>query len=1011
MNTKVLMKKTSAAGRFRRIVFPLFILVLSIAGCSSAAGSAPSEASSPESAVITGLTAQQEGALTEGIPNEIWSEDFRDYYSEYVPEGGEIAYVASESMILDGNFNQTIFSGLQQYAFSAGRTYSYYKASASTEEAYLAALQKALSYENCRLIVTAGSDFDIAVGKLQDQYPDKAILMVGGQPTDEEWNDLPIGDNVHCVSFREQEAGYLAGYMTVLEGYRKLGFIGGEEDDGVIRYGSVYLQGIDDAAYDLDVTGEIEVSYWYSDTYLPSDYIYDTASEWYQNGTEVIFACGGSIYESILAAADEQNGLMIGVDIDQSSISSRVLTSAVKGLDRAVIVSLDDYFAFDHWSEKTAGALASYGIRENCSSLPLSPWRFQHVSYEDYQAIYDDIAGGMITLDDSIDEMPALDITVDVLPTGEGSDEASAGEWSHSWQAEDLSEKEEEKEIIAVSPKEQQAWMNEYDAAVSGYETAGAELYEITSEHLNEGRRTRGELTFDPEAALSYGKGVHCLYDPDSDQLVFQCSFDQLPSSDDAHLYLFILNTWESEEELKGDPAASTEKGHTCEIRLDYDETALFARFVPALLVDGEYLAVSAGKYPANPEALAANQDDYPVIESKKGLLLDPACLGTEKLTSLNVKRGVYNIPLSLIIGETTDPAYETISYTYNGETYYFNGAGIAAYDNIFTYLTLAGIHSTAIILNDWNDAYPELIHPLSRSKNSGAYYYAFNTEEEEGSRLIEAAAMFLAERYTSGEHGMVHDWVIANEINQHTSWNYMNTSDLNLYTDSFQRSFRIFYNAIRSHYANAKVYFSIDHDWNDNGGNNSRWFNGHELLYTFNRCALAGGNYDWGIAIHPYPDPLTRVNYWKGNYDMTENAQCLTIMNLSSLTDILDKDSFRMTNGGIRSASITELGFSSYSGEKLQAAAFAYCYYIVDNNPYIDAFLMNRQTDALEEIAAGLALGVYNTDLSEKYITDVFAGIDSDRGEEYLEFMLNILEADSLEEALSWASPAGTGE
>ena len=106
-----------------------------------------------------------------------------------------------------------------------------------------------------------------------------------------------------------------------------------------------------------------------------------------------------------------------------------------------------------------------------------------------------------------------------------------------------------------------------------------------------------------------------------------------------------------------------------------------------------------------------------------------------------------------------------------------------------------------------------------------------------------------------------------------------------------------------------------------------------------------------------------------------------------------------------MRSITITELGFSSRAGQKLQAAAFAYCYYIVEANPYIDAFIMNRQTDAPEEMINGLDLGLYEYDHSEKFLKEVFRYIDTDRAGEYVDFMLNILGAGSLEEALEWAS------
>ena len=58
-------------------------------------------------------------------------------------------------------------------------------------------------------------------------------------------------------------------------------------------------------------------------------------------------------------------------------------------------------------------------------------------------------------------------------------------------------------------------------------------------------------------------------------------------------------------------------------------------------------------------------------------------------------------------------------------------------------------------------------------------------------------------------------------------------------------------------------------------------------MVEAFNEAALEHGNYDWGIAIHPYPEPLTRVNYWSAENDKTPEAEILTVMNLNVLTDI----------------------------------------------------------------------------------------------------------------------------
>lgn len=85
--------------------------------------------------------------------------------------------------------------------------------------------------------------------------------------------------------------------------------------------------------------------------------------------------------------------------------------------------------------------------------------------------------------------------------------------------------------------------------------------------------------------------------------------------------------------------------------------------------------------------------------------------------------------------------------------------------------------------------------------------------------------------------------------------------------------------------------------------------------MESFNEAALAHGNYDWGIAIHPYPEPLTRVNYWSQEYDKTIDAPHLSIMNLNVLTDLLSEEEYLDRAGEVRSVTITELGFRPAPG------------------------------------------------------------------------------------------------
>ena len=513
-------------------------------------------------------------------------------------------------------------------------------------------------------------------------------------------------------------------------------------------------------------------------------------------------------------------------------------------------------------------------------------------------------------------------------------------------------------------------------------------------------------IALSTERPFDYCKNFNCVYNASSEQLDIDFAFEGgIPQSDDNMVYLFDKATYEGETlSANRSPIATCEKKMKVTFSVPYRDRLLFTTFIPAILYEGEYVALAKGCCISNPEALASNTEEYPQLESKKGLLLDAATLDSEKLTDLNVKRVVYNIPLSFIMGESTNPELPTTEFVYNGKTYQFDTYRLGGFDSLFSYLTKNGYHTTAIILNDWNEDHQEIIHPLSRPRTGRSLYYAFNTEEPKGVRLMEATALFLARRYSGGEYGMVYDWVIANEINQHRSWNYMATTDVEYYAHSFERSFRTFYNAIKSEYANAHVYFSIDHDWNDNYGNNARFFNGRELMYAFNDAAKERGNYDWGVSIHPYPAPLTRVAFWEGRFDKSEEAGVITPMNLSVLTDMMQKSDFLDTEGNVRDIAVTELGFSSKPGQKLQAAAVAYTYYIIEDNEYIDSFLLNRQTDDSESLKSGLALGIYNNDYSPKYLADVFANMDTQKGEEYVPEMLDFIGAGSMEEALKRA-------
>lgn len=475
-----------------------------------------------------------------------------------------------------------------------------------------------------------------------------------------------------------------------------------------------------------------------------------------------------------------------------------------------------------------------------------------------------------------------------------------------------------------------------------------------------------------------------------------------IPESDTDDIYIFPLNTYETSIPDGAEPADTfriekTKATFTFHANLNNRQanSRMFKKFVVAAKVDGKYKIISRSHYITNPEAVA-KYNVYTPASSIKGLLVDPSRLNTGELEDLGVKQAAYNIPLSKITGQTTSANYPTIHYTYNGKTYAIDGQSVAEFDIVFGSLSKKGIRTTAIILNDMNYEYPELVHPKSRS-GSTAPYVMFNGAEEAGVDAMAAMATFLAERYSGTGHGTISNWVIANEINARKEWNYMEYTDVYNYTKEYAQAYRVFYNAIKSVNASAEVYMPLDQTWNRNLNNQN--YDARDILDNFNTIIKEKGNIDWQLAYHPYPVPLTNAAFWNtGAYykkltiDSVDTAM-INMKNIHVVTDYLCQESFLTEDGAARHVLLSEQGFTSSSGgEGVQAAAFAYAYYISEANSHINGFLLNRQTDAPEEVAQGLAFGLNHSNGAHKQVYNVFKKIDTAESQQATEFAKGIL-------------------
>ena len=342
----------------------------------------------------------------DAIPDEMTSEDGK--YS--------IAFVTDVGQLKDKSFNQGTYDGVKLYASENDESYKYYQPAGgneATDDDRIDAMK--LACENgAKVVVAAGFMQEGALRVAASAYPDVLFVFIDGYPiADDDGNILT---NVAAISFQEEQSGYLAGYATVMEGYTKLGFTGGGggTNPACQRFGYGFVQGAEAAAAAKGVKVEVNYSWLYGSTFTASPELQTMATGWYQNGTEVIFACGGSMFQSVAAAAAAEDGKVVGVDGDQSGESPAVITSAMKGLADAAQWAID--MANQGKWDEVGGKATALGAKDNAVCLPIATWSLQNWSVADYEALYADIVAGKVAISADLVEFPESTANVTVNP-------------------------------------------------------------------------------------------------------------------------------------------------------------------------------------------------------------------------------------------------------------------------------------------------------------------------------------------------------------------------------------------------------------------------------------------------------------------------------------------------------------------------------------------------------------------------------------------------------------------
>jgi hypothetical protein len=417
---------------------------------------------------------------------------------------------------------------------------------------------------------------------------------------------------------------------------------------------------------------------------------------------------------------------------------------------------------------------------------------------------------------------------------------------------------------------------------------------------------------------------------------------------------------------------------------------------------------LSQSRWVENIESIAPRTQAFPTARGIKGL----QCIeDIDDALRLGVKQAALNVTLDQLVDWKANSGQ--FSRQVDGKTVCFHAGYVTYIDSQLKRLTDAGVMNSLIIYNriPGSRGGSPLVHPGSDLANSPFRVGAFNLATEEGVRTYRGAIEFLAERYSDpeGGHGLAKRFIIGNEIQSHWHWYNLGEMPRQQVVKEYHKALRVAHLAAHGIHPGIQLYISLDHHWSAQVGSNPlRGMPGRYFIETLNTLVKAGGNFDWHVAFHPYPENLFDPRTWEDTSATASfDTKKITFKNIQILPAFLRQPRF-LHKSKPRRIILSEQGFHSadgINGETDQAAAYAYAYYRVRHTGGIDAFILHRHVDHPGE--GGLRLGLRSRrDGGVRQIYDVFRRADTVGWPEAFKFALPIIGVKNWTETLPIRQP-----
>jgi basic membrane protein A and related proteins len=244
-----------------------------------------------------------------------------------------VVLVTDVNQLNDHGFNQLAYQGLLKAQKDLGIHGAVYQSASA--QAYIPNLSTA-ARKHADLVISVGFDQANAIAKVAKQFPDTKFAII----------DVANGDlagkpkNVEGLIFKEQEVGYLAGYLAGLiekqsgGSSNTIGSVGGQKQPPVDRYIAGYQAGAKKADPGIKLLNA------YSQDWVDQAKCKTAALNQIDAGANVVFQVAGGCGLGVLDAAKEKGVWGVGVDADQSYLGPQVLTSAMKRVDTSVYATI-----------------------------------------------------------------------------------------------------------------------------------------------------------------------------------------------------------------------------------------------------------------------------------------------------------------------------------------------------------------------------------------------------------------------------------------------------------------------------------------------------------------------------------------------------------------------------------------------------------------------------------------------------------------------------------------------